>query len=96
MSTNMTEQEMMKKAKERVGQKIGLIVHIICWIVISIVISLAVPEKAFGIRIGILVFLFWGICILIHILAYCLSSNRVTKKYDNAVQREYERMKSQK
>lgn len=96
MNANRSEQELMEKAKERVGQRIGLVIHIICWLVISAVITIAVPEQAMGIRVGILVFAFWGICVVIHILAYALSSRKVTRNYDSAVQKEFERMKSDK
>lgn len=60
------------------------------------VILIAVPEKSMGVRVGILVFAFWGICVAIHILAYALSSRRITKGYDSAVQKELKRMKREK
>lgn len=96
MNRNYNEQELMEKAKQRVGQRIGLIIHIVCWLVISTVITIVVPEQVMGVRVGILVFGFWGICVVIHILAYALSSMKITKNYDNAVQKEFERIKSEK
>lgn len=96
MNTNQNDQELMKKAKERVGQRIGLTIHIICWLVISAVITIVVPEKALGVRVGILVFAFWGICVAIHLIVYAMSSHKITKGYDSAVQREYEKMKLDK
>lgn len=60
MDTNQNEQELIKRAKERVGQRIGLMIHVICWLVISAVITIVVPEQAMRMRVGILVFAFWA------------------------------------
>lgn len=96
MNEKQNEQELIEKAKERVGQRIGLMIHVLCWLVISIVITAVVPEKVFGVRVGVLVFAFWGICVAIHVIAYAMSSRKITRGYDKAVQKEIERMKSEK
>ena len=82
---------MMKKAKQRVEHRIGLIVHIIIWIVISVVIMAALDVKT-----GLMLFAFLGITVIGNFIAYELSSRKITKNYDDVIQREFERMKSEK
>lgn len=91
MNTNQNDQELMKKAKKRVGQRIGLIIHIIFWLVISAVIILAVDVKT-----GLMLFAFFGITVVINAIVYFATSHKSEKSYDSAVQREYEKMKSDK
>lgn len=91
MNTNQNEQELMKKAAARVGHRIGLIVHIIFWLVISAIIMFAIDLKT-----GLMLFAFFGLTVVVNIIAYFASSHKSTKGYKNAVQREYERMKSDK
>lgn len=97
----MTEQDMQlqQRAKKIVANRWGIVIHAICWIVISAVICIAVPEKAMGVRIGVLVLGFWGICVAIH--AVCalfvwrrLRGKKAAHPYQNAVQREYEKLRA--
>lgn len=89
MDTNRDDRELMNAAAQRVGHRIGLIVHILFWLIISAVIIFAVDLKT-----GLMLFAFFGITVIINAIAYCLSSRRTANGYKNAVQREYERMKS--
>lgn len=96
---NERDEQLRKRAKQLVNNRWGLILHAVCWAIISAVICIAVPEKSMGVRIGVLVFCFWGICVAIH--AICaffvrrrLSGKKTAHPYGNAVQREYERLKA--
>lgn len=91
----MDEQDRLlrDKAKKLVANRWGFIIHAVCWAVISVVICPAVPEKAMGVRIGFLVFGFWGICVAIHAVCALLVRKKLLgpKKahpYETAVQRE--------
>lgn len=97
----MEEQEdkLRKVAKERVANKLGLLIHAICWLIISVIIIIVVPEQEMGVRIGVLVLGFWGICVTIH--AVCVyfilrktSGKKTEKSFDKMVDKEYEKLKS--
>lgn len=94
---NSQDEKLIKEAKKRVENRIGLIVHIICWLVISTVIIIVVPEKIFGVRIGVCVLGFWGITVAIHaVCVFCMLRKSGGKKaYQRAVEREYERLKDE-
>lgn len=63
--------------------------HIIFWLIISVIILLAVNVKT-----GFMLFAFFGITVVINVVAYLLSSRRFSIGYRSAVQREFEQMKS--
>ena len=95
----MDEQELLEHAKKIVRNRRGIILHAACWAVISAVICIAVPEKAMGVRIGLLVLGFWGICVAIHTVCAFFVWRKLTGKktahsYESAVQREYEKLKA--
>ena len=91
MNNNQNDQELMKKAAARVAHRIGLIVHIVFWLVISAIIIFAVDLKT-----GLMLFAFFGITVVINLIAYCVTSHKSIRGYNSAIQREYEKMKSDK
>lgn len=91
MNANQNEQELRKRAEERVAHRVGLIIHVIFWLVISVVIIFAVD-----LRTGLMLFSFFGITVVINLIAYCATSHKSARGYHRAVQREYEKMKSER
>lgn len=94
------DEQLRRKAKERVANRIGLIVHVVCWLVISTVILIVVPEKALGVRIGVCVLGFWAIPIVIHTVCVFfmlrkLGGKKTASLYQRVVDREYEKLKSE-
>lgn len=96
---NERDEELRARAGKLVKNRWGLIIHTLCWAVISVLICIVVPEKAMGVRIGVLVLGFWGICVAIHAVCAFFVRRRLTGKktsnpYAAAVQREYEKLKT--
>lgn len=91
MNTNQNDQEFMKKAAARVCHRIGLIIHIIFWLLISAIIIFAVDLKT-----GLMLLVFFGITVVKKFIVYCAASHKLAKGYKSAIQREYEKMKSDK
>lgn len=91
MNTNQNNQELMKKAAARVGQRLALILHFLFWLVISAIITFAVDLKT-----GLMLFAFFGITVVIHFIVYCATSRKTARSYSSAIQREYEKMRSEK
>lgn len=91
MYANPDDQALMQKARKRVAHRIGLIIHALFWVIISAVVLFTVDWQT-----GLMLFGFFGLTVAGNAIAYLATSGKSRKGYAGAVQREYEKMKSEK